>query len=147
WYDFWSNEIHEGGKDVKFIAPINRMPIYVKAGSIIPFGPAVQYTTEKPWDSLELRVYPGEDGEFVLYEDDGSSYNYEKGEYTEIPMKWDEASRTLTIGERRGSYPQMIPERTFNVAVMEPGSEPGNKAPSSFVKSVKYTGAPVSIQI
>lgn len=147
WYDFWSNELFDGGKDVQFIAPIDRMPVYVKAGSIVPFGPAVQYTTQKPWDALEVRVYPGADGEFVLYEDDGESYDYEKGKFAEIPFSWDNASGTLTIGERRGEYPGMLANRTFNIKVVKPGDEAGDKAVTSFTKTVNYDGKSQTVKL
>lgn len=90
WYDFWTNEYLDGGQTVKREAPIDIMPLYVRAGSIIPFGPRVQYTTEKPWNNLDVTVYPGADGSFILYEDEFDNYNYEKGAYTEIPMDWNE---------------------------------------------------------
>lgn len=147
WYDFWSNEIFDGGKKVQFIAPIFRMPVYVKAGSIMPFGPKAQYSTEKPWDALEIRVYPGADGQFTLYEDDGTSYDYEKGAFTEIPMKWNDASRTLTIEARKGQYPGMLKERVFNIEVMEPGATPGNRTPERFSKCLEYSGEPISLKL
>lgn len=147
WYDFWSNELLDGGKDVQFIAPIDRMPVYVKAGSIVPFGPAVQYTTQKPWDALEVRVYPGADGEFVLYEDDGESYDYEKGKFAEIPFSWDNASGTLTIGERRGEYPGMLANRTFNIKVVKPGDAAGDTAVTSFTKTVNYDGKSQTVKL
>ena len=147
WYDFWSNEIHEGGKDVQFIAPIDRMPVYVKAGSILPFGPKVQYTTEKPWNELEIRVYPGADGNFILYEDDGETYDYEKGKFAEIPFTWDDASGTLTIGERRGEYPGMLTNRKFNIQVMKPGATSGDTPLTSFAKTVSYDGKSQSVKL
>lgn len=147
WYDFWTNEIHDGGKDVQFIAPIDRMPVYVKAGSIIPFGPDVQFITEKPWDVLEVRVYPGADGDFILYEDDGESYDYEKGKFSEIPFHWDDASATLTIGERNGNYPGMITERKFNVKVMRPGDESGDIPAHTFSTTVSYDGNTRTVKI
>ena len=79
-------------------APIDIMPLYIKAGSILAFGPDVQYTSEKPWNDLEVRIYPGADGSWTLYEDEGDNYNYEKGMYTNIPFEWNDAERTLTIG-------------------------------------------------
>lgn len=136
WYDFWTNEYLDGGQTVKREAPIDIMPLYVRAGSIIPFGPRVQYTTEKPWNNLDVTVYPGADGSFTLYEDEFDNYNYEKGAYTEIPMNWNEKSHTLTIGERKGSYKGMIGERVFNVKLVDGTS-----------KEVKYSGKKVTVKL
>lgn len=118
WFDFWDNSLHEGGKEVVRPCPIDVMPVYVKAGSIIPFGPQVQYSSEKPWDSLQIRVYPGADASFTLYEDDGSSYDYEKGKFSQIPFSWDDASNTLTIGKRSGSYEGMLSSRVFSIVLV-----------------------------
>lgn len=120
WYDFWTGERHEGGRTIQRLAPIDVIPVYVRAGSILPWGPAVQYAAEKPWDQLELRVYNGADGDFTLYEDAGDGYDYEQGQYTLIPMHWDDASRTLTIGQRQGQYKGMLRQRQFTVCL--PGS-------------------------
>lgn len=146
WYDFWSNELLEGGNDVLFIAPIHRMPVYVKAGSILPFGPDVQYTTEKPWDSLEIRVYPGSDGEFILYEDDGVTYDYEKGKFTEIPFSWDDATHTLTIGERHGEYIGMLGNREFNITLVD-ASTPAGDIPAKASCRITYEGKKISIKL
>ncbi|MDR0864398.1 MAG: DUF5110 domain-containing protein [Candidatus Symbiothrix sp.] len=129
WYDFWTGEKTAGGTTIQRNTPIDLLPVYVKAGSIIPFGPDVQYATEKDWQTLELRIYPGADAEFVLYEDEKDNYNYEKGAYTTILFKWDDANKTLTIGERQGEFPGMLKERTFNLQVI------GSKE----VKTVKYS--------
>ena len=123
------------------------MPVYVKAGSILPFGPKVQYTTEKPWNELEIRVYPGADGNFILYEDDGETYDYEKGKFAEIPFTWDDASGTLTIGERRGEYPGMLTNRKFNIQVMKPGATSGDTPLTSFAKTVSYDGKSQSVKL
>ncbi len=113
WYDFWTNEVIVGGQTVNRATPIDIMPIYVRAGSIVPWGPDVQYATERQWDNLEIRVYPGEDADFVLYEDENDNYNYEKGIYSEIGFHWDEMSQTLSIADRRGEYPGMLRNRTL----------------------------------
>ena len=99
-------------------APIDIMPLYVKAGSIVPIGPDVQYAAEKDWSQLELRVYPGEDADFLLYEDDGDSYQYELGQHTLIPIHWDNAHRTLTIGDRQGAYRSMLKQRSFRIVTV-----------------------------
>lgn len=136
WYDFWTNERIEGGKTANKTVSLDILPLYVKAGSIIPFGPDVQYATEKKWDNLSIAVYPGKDADFTLYEDEGDNYNYEKGAYTTIQMKWDDAHRTLTIGKRNGTYPNMLTERTFTVKMIN-----GN------TKTVRYNGKSVSIKL
>ena len=111
--DFWTGETLAGGKTVTANAPVNILPLYVRAGSIVPLGPVVQYATEKPADPIELRVYRGADGKFTLYEDEGDNYDYEKGKYATIPFDWNEAKQTLTIGKRSGNFPGMLKERAF----------------------------------
>lgn len=96
------------------------MPVYVKAGSIVPWGPSVQYATEKDWDNLEIRIYPGKDATFTLYEDENDNYNYEKGIYSTITFDWNDKDRILTISDRNGAFPGMLKKRTFNVAVVSP---------------------------
>ena len=115
WYDFYSNEFVEGGQAKTVAAPYDRMPLYVRAGAIVPFGPEIQWSDEKPADVIDLYVYQGADGEFTLYEDENVNYNYEKGAYAMIDMKYSERDRVLTIGERKGEFPGMLEERTFNV--------------------------------
>ncbi len=137
WFDFWTGETFAGGRTVTKAAPIDIIPVYVKAGSIVPMTTEkVQYSTEKKWAKLELRVYPGADGCFTLYEDEFDNYNYENGAYTEIPINWDDATRTLTIGARSGNYNGMLKSRKFVVDV------PGGKA-----KTVSYSGKQVSIKL
>ena len=136
WYDFWTNERLEGGQTVEKAAPLDILPLYVKAGSIVPRGSQVQYATEKPWDNLEVWVYPGADGSFCLYEDEFDNYNYEQGAYTEIPMRWDDSSRTLTIDARQGSYKGMLETRRFTVRTAD-GME----------KTVTYTGKKVRVKL
>lgn len=130
WYDLWTNQRHDGGQTIRRQVPIDVMPVYVKAGSIVPWGPDVQYSTQKKWDRLDIRIYPGSDADFTLYEDAFDGYDYEKGQYTEIPFHWDDASRTLTIGSRNGTYKGMIKKREFNIQLMTGGQG----------KTVKYTG-------
>jgi alpha-D-xyloside xylohydrolase len=104
-----------GGQTVNALASIETLPLYVKAGSIVPMGPFLQYAAEKPADPIELRVYPGADGEFTLYEDENDNYNYEKGSFATIPIRWDEKKNTLTIADRHGTFPGMLKHRTFRV--------------------------------
>ena len=137
WVDFWTGEAVSGGRRVTKAAPIDIIPVYVKAGSIVPMTTEkVQYSTEKDWSRLELRVYPGADGSFTLYEDEFDNYNYENGAYTEIPLSWNDADRTLTIGARTGSYNGMLKSRKFVVDV--PGGKP---------KTVTYSGRAVTVKL
>ena len=115
WYDFYTGKFTTGGQKMTVPAPYERMPLFVKAGSIIPVGPEIEYTSQKPADPVTLYVYTGADASFTLYEDEGTTYDYEKGEYSTIPLSWSESAGELTIGERKGEFPQMIKERTFNV--------------------------------
>ena len=108
WYDFWTGKYYAGGQDVTLETSLDRVPMFVRAGSILPLGPEMQYVGEKAWDNLELRIYPGANGSFTLYEDEGDNYNYEKGQYATITFQWNDKARTLTIGERKGSYPGML---------------------------------------
>lgn len=136
WYNFWTNEAIEGGQKLVISTTLNRIPLFVRAGSIVPCGPDVQYTGEKKWDNLTLCVYPGEKGNFTLYEDEGDNYNYENGAYTEIPMNWDNASRILTIGARKGEYNGMLQKRQFIVKAID-----GNS------KTVTYTGKKIRVKL
>ena len=118
WYDYYTHACYEGGQTITTASPLAYAPIFVKAGSIIPFGPEVQYAQEKPWDALDVVVYPGADAEFVLYEDEGDGYGYENGVCSTITFKWNDKAHTLTIGKRQGKYPGMLATRTFNVKVV-----------------------------
>ncbi|WP_410795615.1 TIM-barrel domain-containing protein [Parabacteroides sp. FAFU027] len=139
WFDFWTNTKYNGGQEITLATSIDKMPLFVKAGSIIPFGPAVQFATEKKWDKLEIRVYEGANGEFSLYEDENDNYNYEKGIYSTITFKWDDKSKTLTIADRKGTFPGMLAERKFHVVKIAAN---GNKTE----KDVVYKGKKVSVK-
>ena len=117
WYDFWTGNRMKGGQFVTIQTTFDRVPMFVRAGSILPFGPEMQYVGEKAWDNLELRVYPGADATFTLYEDEGDNYNYEWGVYSTINFDWSDRSRTLTIGQRKGSFPGMIQSRKFTIVL------------------------------
>ena len=117
WYDFWTGQRYQGGKDVTLETSFDRVPMFVRAGSILPLGPEMQYVGEKTWQNLELRVYPGADGSFTLYEDEGDSYNYEKGAYSTITFQWNDKTHTLTIGQRQGEFPGMLKARQFTVVL------------------------------
>jgi alpha-D-xyloside xylohydrolase len=122
WYDFWTGRRFKGGQTVTLQTTLDQVPMFVRAGSILPLGPEMQYVGEKAWDCLELRLYPGTDASFTLYEDEGDNYNYEKGIYATITFRWNERTRQFTIGERQGSYPGMLTSRQF-VVVMPDGSQ------------------------
>lgn len=115
WYDLYKGTYTEGGQYITAEAPLDRIPVYVKAGSIVPFGPAMQYTAQRPADTITLYVYTGANGKFTLYEDEGVNYNYEKGQYSTINLTYDEAGQTLTIGKREGNFPGMLQHRTFRI--------------------------------
>ncbi len=119
WYDFYSGHAVEGGRQTT-AAPFERIPLFVPAGSILPVGPDVQYAAEQPNAPLTLYVYTGRDGHFNLYDDDGTTYAYEHGEFATIPLVWDESAATLTIGQRNGQYPGMAAQRTFRIVFVTP---------------------------
>jgi alpha-D-xyloside xylohydrolase len=147
WYDFWSGEKHSGGQTLNKGTPIDIIPLYVKAGSIFPLGPKVQYATEKKWDELEIRVYPGTDGKFTLYEDENDNYNYEKGSYSTILFEWDDGKKVLTISDRQGSFPGMLKERHFNIVRVAKDEGVGMDAIGSIDKGVTYKGKKVMIKL
>ena len=134
WYDFQTGECLEGGQEYAREYTISEIPVFVRAGAILPFGPDVQYTSEKPWDNLEIAVYPGADGHFTLYEDEGDGYGYEAGAYTTIDLTWEDATGTLTLGPRKGAYPGMLRERDFTVNI------PGHAS-----STVHYAGKRVKV--
>lgn len=143
WYDFWTNEKFNGGQEITKTTTIDKIPLYIKAGSIIPFGPQVQYATEKKWDSLEIRVYEGSNGEFILYEDENDNYNYEKGIYSTITFNWNDKTKSLTINDRNGSFPGMLENRTFNITLVN-SNNAGSEKPAG--KTVTYTGKKLVIK-
>jgi alpha-D-xyloside xylohydrolase len=140
WFDFWTGEKLQGGQEVEKEAPIDIMPLYVKAGSIIPLGPFQQYTYEKKMDTLEIRIYEGADGHFTLYEDEGDNYNYEKGKYATIDLEWNDRSRTLLIKDRKGWYPGMAGHITFNIVLVNPNNGGGMATPVKYDKLIHYAG-------
>ena len=135
WYDFSTDKRYKGGQMVKLTTSLQDVPMFVRAGSIVPLGPVMQYVGEKTWDNLEIRVYPGADGQFTLYEDEGDSYNYEKGVYSTITFQWNDRTRTLTIGARQGSYPGMLQKRQFTLVL-----------PDGTTKTISYDGTEVVVK-
>ena len=146
WYDFWTGTRHDGGQTLDAPAPYDSMPLFIRAGAIIPFGPAMQYTGEKPADPITLYVYAGADGAFTLYEDDGVSYGYERGQFARIPLRWDDANKTLTIGKREGKFPGMLSQRTFNVVLVTKDKPVGFSFTPKPDKSAQYQGKAVKVK-
>jgi alpha-D-xyloside xylohydrolase len=145
WFDFWTGATIEGGLAVDAAAPIERIPLFVRAGSILPLGPDVEYASEKPADPIEVRVYRGANGSFTLYEDENDNYNYEKGTFATIPFSWDEASHTLTIGERRGAFPGMLQNRTFRMVFVTDGHGIAGGLTENVDKIVTYSGKQIVV--
>jgi alpha-D-xyloside xylohydrolase len=147
WYDFWTGEKLSGGKNVVKETPLDIMPLYIKAGSILPVGPKVQYATEKKWDNLEMRVYPGANGEFTLYEDENDNYNYEKGAFSTITFVWNDAKKVLTINDRNGSFPGMLTERKFNIVRVAENKGTGMEIVEKYDQVVTYDGKKVTVKL
>jgi alpha-D-xyloside xylohydrolase len=147
WYDFWIGKRFKGGQTIKIDVPINKIPLFVKSGSILPIGPEVQYSTEKKWDNLEIRIYEGANGEFTLYEDEGDNYNYEQGQYSTIAFFWDDGKKILTIGDRKGSFPGMLAERRFNIIRVAKNKGAGDIPVLKYEKELTYTGKKVEVKL
>jgi alpha-D-xyloside xylohydrolase len=144
WFDFWTDEKLSGGQHVTAASPIETMPLYVRAGSIIPYGPDIQYATQSS-DPIELRVYRGADGHFTLYEDENDNYDYEKGVYATISFNWNETNHTLTIGKRIGKFPGMMKNRTFRIVWVSPEHGAGISNEEKPDAIVQYTGSTVTV--
>ncbi|GGI24473.1 glycoside hydrolase family 31 protein [Pedobacter mendelii] len=140
WYDLYTGKYTKGGQMITANAPYNQMPIYVKDGSIIPYGPEIQYTDEKPADPITLYVYGGKDGTFTLYEDEGLNYNYEKGAFATIQFSYNEVSKSLTISERKGAYKGMVKDRTFNIVFINPKKPKPLNFNQKPDKTIQYNG-------
>ncbi|MBO4896559.1 MAG: DUF5110 domain-containing protein [Prevotella sp.] len=136
WYDFWTGKLYKGGQNVVLTTRFDQVPMFVRAGSIVPLGPVMQYVGEKPWDNLEIRIYPGADAEFSLYEDEGDGYNYEQGYYSNIIFTWTDRTRTLHISARQGGFKGMILERKFTLVL-----------PDGTTKTIDYNGNQVTVKL
>jgi alpha-D-xyloside xylohydrolase len=147
WYNFWTGETSQAVQSVEVAAPIETLPLFIRPGSIIPMGPFLQYSSEKPADPIELRIYTGANGTFILYEDEGDSYRYEKGIYATIPFAWDNSKKTLTIGERKGEFPGMLKERTFNIVIVRENHGNGISIVETPDKPVKYDGKQIMVKL
>jgi len=144
WIDFWSGKRYNGGQSISYNTPISKIPLFIKAGSIIPLGPVQQYVDEFKADVLELRVYPGADGRFTLYDDEGDNYNYERGRYSTIDFTWNNARKTLTIHNRKGTYHGMLKTRTFRIAIVKEGANTDINLSSNY-KTIRYYGKAITI--
>jgi len=157
WYNFWTNESIEGGRSIDVPSPLDQMPLFVRAGAILPLGPQVEYATQDVTDKpheivhpheqeemFELRVYMGADGDFTLYEDDGNTYAYEKGQFATIPLHWNESAQKLTLGERKGTYPGMLRRRHFGVSFVRKSSR-SPEMRKSFPMEITYDGHPFEV--
>jgi alpha-D-xyloside xylohydrolase len=145
WYDFWTGATVQGGRALDAPSPIDRTPLFVRAGSVLPLGPDIQYAAEKSADPIELRIYRGANGSFTLYEDENDTYNYEKGAYATIPFSWDDVSHILTIGDRTGTFPGMLEKRTFRVVFVSENHGVGSALTENTDKTVQYSGKKISV--
>jgi alpha-D-xyloside xylohydrolase len=145
WYDFGTGSTVVGGNKITADAPLSQMPLYVRAGSIIPMGPMIQYATQSI-DPLEIRIYEGQDATFTLYEDEGDSYNYESGKYSTIKLSWSESAKQLTIGAAAGTYPGMPATRTFNVVFVAANHGAGLAVTATPDSVVTYNGAAMVVK-
>jgi len=147
WYDFWTGASTGGGQTIDAPAPYDMLPLFIRAGSIIPFGPELQYTGEKPAEPITLYVYAGANGAFTLYEDDGLTYGYEKVAFARIPIGWDDAAKTLTIGRRTGKFPGMLDKRTFNVVLVAKDKPAGFSFTPKADQTVSYLGKELKVKL
>ena len=145
WYDFWTGAAQDGGAAVDVAAPLDRMPLLVRAGSILPLGPDIEFAADKSNDPIELRVYRGADGDFALYEDENDTYDYEKGVFATIPLHWDDAKQTLTVGDRAGKFPGMPATRTFHIVFVHENHGVGGDLTASPDKTVQYAGKALTV--
>ncbi len=145
WVNFWTGETLDGGQTIDADAAIETIPLYVKAGSIVPMGPNIEYATESPNGAIELRIYPGANGEFKFYEDENDTYNYEKGKYSTISFKWNEKLHQLTISNRKGSFPGMQQQHLFNIVLVSKDHGADTGITDKADKSVIYDGKAVSV--
>jgi alpha-D-xyloside xylohydrolase len=141
WYDFWTGKLYGGGRYVRAEAPLERIPVFVRAGAVLPLAPYGLKSASERVDSYELRVYPGADGIFELYDDDGETYDYEKGVYALVPIEWVDAERRLVLGEKRGLYE--LPELAFKVVIVREGRGTGIGEEPKPDELIKYKGSRV----
>ncbi|MEI8004711.1 MAG: TIM-barrel domain-containing protein [Bacteroidota bacterium] len=147
WFDFFTRKRFEGGQTVLTPSPLEVIPVYIRAGSIIPYAPLMQYTTETPEDPVNMMIFPGADADFSLYEDENDGYNYEKAAYALIPFHWNDKEKTMTIGKREGEFPGMLKTRNFKLTFISPVIPEGFPTAPTTEKKVKYNGSEISVKI
>jgi alpha-D-xyloside xylohydrolase len=147
WYDFWSGAALKGRQEVEAEAPLSRIPLYVRAGSIVPLGPEIEYADQAPAGPIELRIFRGADAKFDLYQDEGDNYNYEKGAHAIIPLRWSEAEKTLTIGSRQGQFEGMPQEIVLKIVWVSPGHGVGGSVEANPDRLVRYQGKETVVQV
>jgi len=147
WYDFWTGEKEQGGRAIRADAPLAHLPLFVPAGSILPLGPDIQYAAESTDAATELRVYPGADADFALYDDAGDTYDYEKGMYAVIPLHWDQARRTLSLGDQKGRYPEEPASREFTIVLVREGHGTGGELTASPDTRIVYRGKRMTVKL
>ena len=146
WFDLATDTLLHGGQEIEASAPLDRIPVFVRAGSIVPMGPDRAHADEAPDGLLEVHVYPGRDTTFNLYDDAGDGYGYEAGEFATVELAWDEAARSLTIGQRVGQYPGMPQERDV-VVVLHGGLDASTRDALVGPRRLCYAGARVAVQL
>jgi alpha-D-xyloside xylohydrolase len=147
WYDFYTGRSVKGGQTIDAAAPYERMPLFVRAGSIVPTGPEIQHTGNNSHSPLTLNVYTGADGSFSLYEDDGVSRQYLHGQYSRIPIQWDQETKTLAIGAREGTYPGMAGKRTIHIRWMKPNTPRALSLDAKADATINYDGQPQAVRM
>jgi alpha-D-xyloside xylohydrolase len=147
WYNFWTGDRVAGAQQRQVDAPLDTLPLFVRAGSIVPLGPEIEYANQKPGDPIELRIYPGADGEFDLYQDEGDGYGYQSGAHSVIPMRWNDAERKLTIGDRNGDFAGMAQQIKFRIVLVRSGHGTGETITSDADEAANYEGKEIEISI
>jgi alpha-D-xyloside xylohydrolase len=145
WYDFWTGKQFIGGITMAAAAPLQTIPLYIKAGSIVPMGQQMEYATERKADVIELRIYSGADGQFKLYEDENDTYNYEKGSFATFTFQWNDQQKLLTISDIKGKFNGMLQKRRFNIVLVDAEHGNGIGASSKIDKAVDYIGKEMKI--
>jgi len=146
WYDFWTNTRYSGGSAATADCPIDRLPLFIKAGSIIPFGPNQQWATQKPDAPYEIRIYPGADAKFTIYEDDNETYAYERGQRATYELKWNDSTKTLSIGDRQGTFPGMDVKRRLDIVLATPDGNSGESSEPFDPQTIIYDGTAQSVK-
>lgn len=147
WFDFWNGRQYNGGQRIEADAPIETMPLYVRAGSIVPMGPVMEYATEKPADTLELRIYPGANGKFSVYEDENDDYGYEKGKFAMFDFSWNDKANTLSVSGTKGRFPGQLHQRVIRVVLVNAMHGAGVQATDHADRTIVYNGSPISVKL